>query len=85
MSVFPNFLKQVESKHQATPNDEIYLHSIRLFCHLCRGNSIGPVKCRKNLHRLAYHYKTIHRDELTSEWETIVNNLEFLIKKQVLK
>jgi len=84
MSTTQIFKKQVQIKHEATPDDKIYLHPIRLFCHLCKSNN-GPTKVRQNLWQLTYHYKTVHFSECQMEWQEFVSHLEQIIKLRIIR
>lgn len=80
MSTTANLIKQDRA---ATPNDEIYLYPIRLFCHLCQGT--GRTKCRENLWQLSYHFKTCHNSECKEEWTDFIRNLEKMIKWRIIR
>lgn len=84
MSITQIYKKQDNTKRMATPNDEVYLYPMRLFCHLCKGCN-GPTKVRQNLWQLAYHYKTCHNLECREEWQDFICNLEKLIKWRIIK
>jgi len=81
MSLLSNFKNNVNG--YATPNDQIYLKEIRVSCFICK--KTGPPKIFKNLFRLRRHFQTIHKNELENEWWSILQQLEELIQKGVLR
>ena len=65
-------------KQPCSPDDEVYLKSVRLGCPYCK-----RTKVHRSLFRLNYHISTVHKFDTTDQ-NGLITQLEFLISRGVI-